>query len=268
MQPSPHSGCRAASSCWSVWPAPWLSPSSGWRQVCCWPSSCPSHSSGRGSPSPIRHRASTLTLTCWWWSWSSPSPQWSSSGSGRPSGRRGSIADTAIRVARPSRIVAALSAAGGPPSLLIGVRHVLERGRARNSIPVGSALLGSVLAVTALCATGVFGSSLNHLTTTPSLYGQPFDAWFSPANLSGPEQATKMLADIESQRAVIAVTAGISGDITATAPPSMPWPASRSVGHSCSRPSTVDSQRLLTRSRWEPRPCARSGPVSARWCTW
>ncbi len=122
--------------------------------------------------------------------------------------------DTAIRVARPSRIVAALSAAGGPPSLLIGVRHALERGRARNSIPVGSALLGSVLAVTALCATGVFGSSLNHLTTTPSLYGQPFDAWFSPANLSGPEQATKMLADIESQRAVIAVTAGISGDIT------------------------------------------------------
>ncbi|HEX3981986.1 MAG TPA: FtsX-like permease family protein, partial [Acidimicrobiales bacterium] len=118
-----------------------------------------------------------------------------------------------MQVPRPSRIIAGLTAAGAPPSLLMGVRHALERGRGRNAIPVGSALIGSVLAVTALCATGVFGSSLNHLTTTPSLYGQPFDAWFSPANLSGPEQATRMLAAIESSPAVVAVTAGISGDI-------------------------------------------------------
>ena len=116
-------------------------------------------------------------------------------------------------VARPSRVVAALITAGAPPSVLMGVRHALERGRGRNAIPVGSALLGSILAVTALCATGVFGSSLNHLTTTPSLYGQPFDAWFSPDNLSSPAQATRMLAAIEAQPAVTAITAGISGDI-------------------------------------------------------
>ncbi len=79
---------------------------------------------------------------------------------------------------------------------------------------MGSALLGSILAVTALCATGVFGSSLNHLTTTPSLYGQPFDAWFSPENLSSQAQATAMVAAIEAQPTVTAITAGISGDIT------------------------------------------------------
>jgi len=121
--------------------------------------------------------------------------------------------DTPARASRPSRVVAALITAGAPPSVLMGVRHALERGRGRNAIPVGSALLGSVLAVTALCATGVFGSSLNHLTTTPSLYGQPFDAWFSPANLSGPKQAGRMLAAIEARPAVIGITAGISGDI-------------------------------------------------------
>ncbi len=68
------------------------------------------------------------------------------------------------RSVRPSRVVAALSEAGARPSMLLGVRHALERGRGRNAVPVGSALLGSVLAVTALCATVVFGSSLTHLT--------------------------------------------------------------------------------------------------------
>ena len=43
-------------------------------------------------------------------------------------------------------------------------------------------MLGSILAVTALCATSVFGASLTHLTTTPALYGQPFDVWL---NLNG-----------------------------------------------------------------------------------
>jgi hypothetical protein len=80
---------------------------------------------------------------------------------------------------QPSRIVSLLVGAGAPPSALIGVRHALERGRGRNAVPVGSALFGSVLAVAALCATAVFGASLTHLTSTPTLYGQPFDEWFS-----------------------------------------------------------------------------------------
>jgi hypothetical protein len=44
---------------------------------------------------------------------------------------------------------------------------------------VATALLGTVLAVAALCATAVFGASLTHLNTTPALYGEPFQAYFA-----------------------------------------------------------------------------------------
>ena len=89
--------------------------------------------------------------------------------------RPGDVAPTT----RPSLIVAFLVRAGAPPSALIGVRHALERGRGRQAVPVGPALVGSILAVTALCATAVFGASLTHLTSTPALYGQPYNEWFS-----------------------------------------------------------------------------------------
>jgi ABC-type lipoprotein release transport system permease subunit len=59
---------------------------------------------------------------------------------------------------------------------LIGIRHALERGR--DGQPVGTALLGTVMAVAALCATSVFGASLAHLIATPALYGAPFQAYF------------------------------------------------------------------------------------------
>ena len=69
----------------------------------------------------------------------------------------------AVRYARPARpdplppagglarsVVRAVAAVGAPPSVLIGVRYAFERGRGRIPVPVGSALLGTVLAVTAL----------------------------------------------------------------------------------------------------------------------
>jgi ABC-type lipoprotein release transport system permease subunit len=59
---------------------------------------------------------------------------------------------------------------------LIGIRHALERGR--DGQPVGTALLGTMMAVAALCATAVFGASLAHLISTPALYGAPFQAYF------------------------------------------------------------------------------------------
>jgi hypothetical protein len=64
-----------------------------------------------------------------------------------------------------------------PAPALIGIRHAFERGR--DGQPVGTALLGTVLAVAALCATGVFGASLTHLVSSPELYGEPFQAYFS-----------------------------------------------------------------------------------------
>jgi hypothetical protein len=68
--------------------------------------------------------------------------------------------------------------AGLPASALIGIRHALQRGRGGQ--PVGTALLGTVLAVAALCATAVFGASLTHLVSSPALYGTPFQVYFAP----------------------------------------------------------------------------------------
>lgn len=111
-----------------------------------------------------------------------------------------------------SRLVSQLSGAGVPPTVVIGVRHALERGRGRNSVPVGPALLGAVLAVTALSATAVFSSSLTHLTATPALYGQPFNAWFSAESSVGLNRA--MLSNIERGRAISGITVGFSGDVS------------------------------------------------------
>ena len=72
-----------------------------------------------------------------------------------------------------------LAATGAPPSAVIGVRHALERGRGAASVPVGTALFGTVLAVMALCATAVFGASLSHLTATPALYGDDYQVIFA-----------------------------------------------------------------------------------------
>jgi len=115
------------------------------------------------------------------------------------------------RPTRPSRIVSFLVRAGAPPSVLIGVRHSLERGRGRNAVPVGPALLGSILAVTALCATAVFGSSLTHLTTTPTLYGQPYDEWFSVNQTGYSAQNLEMVMSLERDRGIADITAGIVG---------------------------------------------------------
>jgi hypothetical protein len=71
----------------------------------------------------------------------------------------------------------AAALAGLPATAVIGIRRALDRGRGGQ--PVGTALLGTVMAVAALCATAVFGASLTHLISTPALYGAPFQAYFS-----------------------------------------------------------------------------------------
>ncbi len=75
---------------------------------------------------------------------------------------------------RPSAVVRFVGAAGAPPTMVVGVRNALERGRGAASAPVATALLGAALAVAALCGTAVFGSSLSHLDATPSLFGDTY----------------------------------------------------------------------------------------------
>jgi ABC-type lipoprotein release transport system permease subunit len=115
------------------------------------------------------------------------------------------------RLARPSGVVGSLARAGAPPSVVIGVRRAVERGAGRHTVPVGSAMLGSILAVTALCATSVFGASLTNLTTSPALYGQQFDL---SINLDGsPAAPTPMLLHLERMRGITGIMGGIADDV-------------------------------------------------------
>lgn len=58
-----------------------------------------------------------------------------------------------------------------PVSAVTGIRLALEPGTGRNSVPVRSAILGTVVALMIVTATITFGASLHTLVAKPSLYG-------------------------------------------------------------------------------------------------
>ena len=103
--------------------------------------------------------------------------------------------------ARPSAIASALSRAGLPPSAAAGVRMALEPGRGRTAVPVRTTLAGLALAITALTAAVVFGSSLDHLLGTPRLYGWNWDLQVTNYGV-GP--------DLEKRAAALAKIPGIT----------------------------------------------------------
>ena len=114
---------------------------------------------------------------------------------------------------RASRVVGAVSASGAPPSMLIGIRNALERGRGRSAVPVSSAVVGSVLAVAVLSGAVVFSSSLTRLTTTPALYGQGFDAWFGVNSTGSPAQSDQLLAALQ-RPGITGVLGGVAGGVS------------------------------------------------------
>ena len=120
--------------------------------------------------------------------------------------------DRATGVHRSS-IVAKVAGTGAPPSAVIGVRHALERGRGAASIPVGTALFGSALAVTALCATVVFATSLTHLTATPALYGSDYQLSFSNSN-GGPGNSNSWVSSLQHDRSISAIMLATSNEVS------------------------------------------------------
>jgi hypothetical protein len=108
-------------------------------------------------------------------------------------------------VSRPSMVVRAAVALGAPAPTVIGLRHALTRSPGERALPVAAALTGAVAAVTALCATAVFGASLTHLTRSPELYGAPFQGYVMS---SGPGGAPAgLLAALTRDPAISGVTA-------------------------------------------------------------
>ena len=120
------------------------------------------------------------------------------------------------RRAAPAPLVRALAGTGAPPSAVIGVRHALERGRGRRPVPVGTALLGMVMAVAALCATAVFGASLTRLITSPALYGAPFQAEFTNQGTgSGAVLTGALLTSLRRDPAITRITLVTTAEIEA-----------------------------------------------------
>lgn len=75
------------------------------------------------------------------------------------------------RVKGSSRLDRAGVASGLPLSALTGVRFALESGRVRNTAPMRSAIVGTVVAVSVITSALAFGASLNRLVSHPNLYG-------------------------------------------------------------------------------------------------
>ena len=96
---------------------------------------------------------------------------------------------------------------------MIGVRHALESGRGTASVPVGTALFGSVLAVMALSATVVFANSLTHLTATPALYGSDYQLSFSSSN-GGPGNPTSWVSSLKHDHAITAIMLAVSDEVS------------------------------------------------------
>jgi FtsX-like permease family protein len=107
----------------------------------------------------------------------------------------------------PVPLVRAVAAVGAPASALIGIRHALQRSHGAEPVPVGTALLGMVMAVAALCATAVFGASLAHLVSSPALYGVPYQAYFAAQDPgSGAVVTGPLLDSLRRDRAIERIT--------------------------------------------------------------
>jgi hypothetical protein len=96
-------------------------------------------------------------------------------------------------VTHSSRVCRSAEAAGMPVASVMGVRFALEPGRGRTSVPVRSALLGTVLAVALVVATLTFASGLSTLVSHPPLYGWNWNYALNPSN-DVPPLALKMLS--------------------------------------------------------------------------
>jgi predicted lysophospholipase L1 biosynthesis ABC-type transport system permease subunit len=126
----------------------------------------------------------------------------------RAAQNRGGAGGRDSRVGHANSAVAMVSRAGAPPSVLVGVRNALDRGRGRSSVPVATALVGATVAVMALVATTVFGASLTNLVKTPPLYGQNWQ--LDMGSMSTP-QLHKALATLVPSPEVTKVTWGFAG---------------------------------------------------------
>ena len=82
--------------------------------------------------------------------------------------------DGRLAPVRPSR--GARFLAGLPPPVGVGARMALHTGRGPTALPSGPALAGAAVGVAGVVAALTFGSRVDHLLATPTLWGANYDA--------------------------------------------------------------------------------------------
>ncbi len=95
-------------------------------------------------------------------------------------------------MARTSGVARGAQSAGMPVAGVVGVRFALEPGQGRTSVPVRSALVGTVVAVGVAVSALTFAASLSTLVSHPPLYGWNWDYMFDTTN-DVPPQALRTL---------------------------------------------------------------------------
>ena len=130
-----------------------------------------------------------------------------------PSWRSSQVGATMVRLHRDptyrsSGVATTIGSIGAPPSVLIGVRNALERGRGRSRVPVVHRVDRDGARGGRAGATSVFGSSLSNLVTTPRLYGANWqvDLQNVPTKALAP-----MLSSLKQNPKVTRVTYGGAG---------------------------------------------------------
>ncbi len=101
-----------------------------------------------------------------------------------------------------------------PVTLVTGLRFALQPGRDRDAVPVRTALVGAVLAVTLVIATVTFGSGLRTLVNRPPLYGWNWNYALTGNGASIPPQSVQLLQHsrlVKSASGVSFVPAQIDG---------------------------------------------------------
>ena len=95
--------------------------------------------------------------------------------------------DTAL--VRPSRVATAVTDLGLSVPASAGVRMALEPGRGRTAVPVRTTILSAGVAIAVVVGAGVFAASLDHLVSTPRLFGWNWDTHVIVNNTADPATA-------------------------------------------------------------------------------
>ena len=104
-----------------------------------------------------------------------------------------------------------LSVNAVPVTASIGIREALDPGGVPGSVPVRSALVGTILSIVMVVGTLTFGVNLVHLVTTPQLYGQTWQASIDTQFQSIPTSFIR--ASLSDRPGVVAWTDGNFGSV-------------------------------------------------------